>query len=468
MKNLQGKILATGIKPTIQMTNILFIAYEFPPLNIGGTQRPLKFVKYFNKTGINPIVLTLNEESFKFVFEKFHIDKNTLNDIPNSTIIKRVKSKQIINNKNSLLNKTKEKVVNIIGKEAEAWKDNLFKIIPKLIKEYRIKTLLVTAPPFSMFPLAVEIATKYSLFLITDFRDAWSQWGIVPYRTRFHYKRTIHLERKVLQKSDAVIVTSKQTIKDFIKIHPTINPNKFHYIPNGYDINLNFDTNELLYNFNKQHKIVIGYVGSFYYSPDSRNQIMAKWYRKKLHQKLQYVPRKEDWLYRSPYFFFKAIRKLIDIYPQYKEKIVIKFAGNKPIWLDKMINKFKLNTNFEFLGRIPLDESIKFQKSCDALLLTSSKVINGKDYSIAGKTYEYFTMKKPIIAFVTEGAQKEILKETGLALICNPDNTNESIEKLITLFENNVALKINSVFISQFHRKKLTENLASVIKKLSK
>ena len=62
-----------------------------------------------------------------------------------------------------------------------------------------------------------------------------------------------------------------------------------------------------------------------------------------------------------------------------------------------------------------------FQKKCDILLGTSHKVIDGKVYCIAGKTYEYIYMQKPVLAFVKEGAQKQIFEESGLGIICDSD-----------------------------------------------
>ena len=50
------------------MTDVFFIAYEFPPLNRGGVFRPLKFVKYFNDFDIKPIIFTLNPNDFEKVY----------------------------------------------------------------------------------------------------------------------------------------------------------------------------------------------------------------------------------------------------------------------------------------------------------------------------------------------------------------------------------------------------------------
>ena len=65
---------------TQAMRNVFFIAYEFPPLNVGGSQRPLKFVKYLREFGINPIVFCLAPESYPKVFSNYKLDRFIKND----------------------------------------------------------------------------------------------------------------------------------------------------------------------------------------------------------------------------------------------------------------------------------------------------------------------------------------------------------------------------------------------------
>jgi glycosyltransferase involved in cell wall biosynthesis len=179
---------------------------------------------------------------------------------------------------------------------------------------------------------------------------------------------------------------------------------------------------------------------------------------------LQYIPHRQDWLYRSPYFFFRAIKKLNNADPTLGSKIKIRFAGKVYSWMKDMISSFGLENQVELLGEISHDESLKFQAECDALLITSAKQLGGRDYSIAGKTFEYLQMQRPIIAFVCEGAQKDLLKNGGTALVCNPDSADESVERLTSLFCGRINLQPNSDFLQGLSRQVLTERLANIIR----
>jgi hypothetical protein len=171
------------------------------------------------------------------------------------------------------------------------------------------------------------------------------------------------MEGSVFKQAAKIIATSEVTIDDFKLLHPQINPDKFVYIPNGFDFNIDFKTIKTFV----EEKIKIGYVGSFYYSPESRELIFKKWYKKKGHRKLQYVPRKEDWLYRSPYFFFKTLKEVFDKIPELRQKVEIHFAGNKPQWFDSMVSEFELDEQVTYLGWMSQSESLSFQNTCDFL-----------------------------------------------------------------------------------------------------
>ncbi|MFY7965486.1 MAG: glycosyltransferase [Chitinophagaceae bacterium] len=448
--------------------NILFVAFEFPPLGGAGVQRSMYFVKYLSQNGINPVVVTALETDYVNVMPGHPIDKSLLNEIPENTIIERIHCKNLNFSTDTTFKKLKnwlQMYFAVYENFKKAWQDEVRKKLPELIKKYDAKAIYVSLPPFAMGPMWAELKKENNLPLVVDFRDAWSQWCVAPNQSYFHYLKKLQVENNVLQTANAVVCSSKQIMKDLQNQHKTVEKVKFNVINNGFDAELNI--NDKLF-IEQKDKIVIGYVGSFYYSPEARESILMPWYKKPLHRMPHYVPRKEDWLYRSPHFFFLALKKLIDSNIEYKNKIEVRFAGKTPDWLLTQIESFGLTDLCKHYGYMNHSQVIDFQNNCDALLITSSKVIGGRDYSIAGKTYEYFTIGKPIIAFVCEGEQKDILEESKMALICNPDNTVQSANNLQKLFNSEITFAPNKEAILQYQRKKLTTKLASIIKQVTK
>jgi hypothetical protein len=439
------------------MINILFIAFEFPPLSRGGVHRSLAFVKYLPHAGINPIVITLDKESYPDVFDTYGYDELLGKEIRESADMIHVKAGKI--STPSRLQKFLSIYFTIHGNETKYWKNGFYEAVEAAIKKFSPRAIFATVPPFSILPLATKVAGKYNLPLILDFRDAWSQWRTVPYGTIFHYWNTLQKERKYLSEASAIITTSEQTLNDFKKLHREVPPGKLYYVPNGFNGSLK-PWQPIVTN---KSEFIIGYVGSFYYSPEARQQMLQPWWRKRGHRILQYIPHKQDWLYRSPYFFFKAIQQLNNTDPLLANKLKIRFAGKIHEWLREMIRSFGLENKVTLMGEISHKDSLSFQESCDALLITSAKQIGGRDYSIAGKTFEYFQMQKPIIAFVADGAQKDLLRRGGTALICDPDNIEESVKLLSGLFRGSTNLIPDYNYLQALSRQSLTDRLAKII-----
>ncbi|MBK8339065.1 MAG: hypothetical protein IPK99_03185 [Flavobacteriales bacterium] len=268
-----------------------------------------------------------------------------------------------------------------------------------------------------------------------------------------------------MESADAIIATSDQTVADLKSLHPHIAAERFHLITNSYDGGVpDVPERITMRTPTTSEPLRIGYVGSFYYTPYQRALMFSPWFRKKPHQWLQFAPRKEDWLYRSPHFFFKALAALRVERPEIADLLRIELAGHIPDWLRAMVAEHGLEELVVFHGRLGHREALALQARCDALLITSSKVIGGQDYSIAGKTFEYFQTLRPILAFVSEGAQKRILQRSGLCLLCPPDDLVTSALVLEQMFQGGVELHPDAEFIRSLHSNVMAERFASVIR----
>lgn len=418
------------------MKNIVIIAYEFYPTNSGGSHRPFRIAQFLKNQNYNPIVLSsldasLREKedtSLKKLLDDSHLDVRYLPIKPEDIFSKVSKSYYI----------------NIVDDVYRRWKLSLLKEIKSILSQQKIDAFYVTAPPFSIGNLVKDLKKITNTPVLLDMRDAWSQWNVFPYPSKLHYRLTLKKERRVLELADHVLVTSQVTIQDFQRIHPNIDESKYVYLPNSFD---NYQKVGLIAS---SDKIKIGYVGSFYYSPISEVLRLKPWHKKKPYQWFQYTPVKEYWKYRSPFYFLKALVSLLEEDPELKERIEINFAGNTPQWLLEMIEGFGLKSIIKHHGILKKEEVIAFQMDQDYLLLTSSKREELKDYSIAGKTFEYFSLQKPILAFVTNGAQKDILEPSKLATVFNPDNLTEQMDLLREVLTNKQVLKPNLDYINQF------------------
>lgn len=438
------------------MQEILFIAFQFPPINVAGAFRPYMFAKYLPANGIKPIVIALDPTSE----HEYKVDQNSqhLNELPPEVEVHTV---PIEPKKHSLTEKFINIYLSIGDDKYKRWKTNALKKVDEIMKSHQIKAVFVTAPPFSIGNLAVDVSKKYNLPLIFDMRDTWSQWCIAPYATKRHYLLTKKREAYFFENSNTVIANTNVMKDMFLNTHPYIGEEKYQVIHNGFDI-LKEDIPTVLDAHITSEEIKIGYIGTFYYNPGTEKSLESSWWKRKPHRWFQYFPINERWIYRSPYFFFKTLRNLIDKYPNLKLKFVL--IGNTEPWFHTMVSKFNLEESIEYRGFIEHNKLVKATEDINYFLVTSAKVDSGKHYAIASKTFDYIKFKKPILAFLCDGAQKALIKKSNSGYIFNPDDeVNDNVEKLKQILDSKEKLTTDVDYLAKMTRRTSAKSLAEIL-----
>lgn len=435
---------------------------EFPPVNTTGNFRSLKHVKYLSQFGIEPIIVTfIAEEAAKFFNTK--IDDQLMNELPDDCIVYRI---HCADEKKSLLPKKWSEFIRIFfsikDSLSKRWKPFLFKELDAIIKKHNPKLLYTSLPPFSSGMLTKDISDIYSIPYVLDMRDLWAFWSNVPFGSRIHFLLTLKEENKIYRNAVKVIGVTPQMVEILRQKNPGISRTKFEYISNGFDGDIN-SIKDFQFVANKQ-KIIIGYVGSFYYEPKGRNNALKPWWKKRGHKIFQYSPSGQDWLYRSPYFFLKSLAELILNYPHIGALIHVEFIGHRTQWLEDMVANFGLQNRVFFHGFVSQSQSFSIQQNWDFVLATSEKVIGGEHYCLPSKIFDYVTLSKPILGFVTEGIQKEFIEKSGLGIICDPESITDAVKAMVNLFKNGQQFKPNIEYLKNFQRISLANKLAIILK----
>ncbi len=439
--------------------NLLLIALEFPPLNLGGAHRPFYFAKNLPKFGVNPVVLTLDVSDHPKA-----TNTKLLDELDKDVKIQLIKydKKSISDVSLPFLNKFIHffKTDDFWGRSIKHSVKEKFK---EIIETNAIDIAYITIPPFSTPRLFIPLLKKYNIPIILDMRDHYSLWRPAPYTTYFHFLRVHWVEKYYLENADKIIVVSNQMKIDLLETHPSISHTKIDVIPNGIScpIETNVITTKPIQEYKK--KYIIGYSGHFYYTPEGQVEIMKSWNERKGLKKLYYTNRIEDWKYRSPYFFFKTLNVLFNTYPYLKYKIEFHLAGEEPAWLLSQVKEFDLSENYKYAGYLNSSEIVSFHNNCDAYLITSVKVIDGKDYCIASKVFSYLENGKPILGFVTEGEQQEMLKSTGLGVIFDADDTDNNAEKLYNFLTHFQEFRYNKTINQKYLRINHADALSKII-----
>ncbi|WP_298496391.1 glycosyltransferase family 4 protein [uncultured Algibacter sp.] len=421
---------------------VLIIAYYWPPAGGPGVQRWLKFVKYLPEFDIEPLVFVPENPNYPI------IDESLVSEISEGVIVIKQPIKEpykwagVFSKKSS---KTISKGIITDNKEQSfiekvmlfvrgnffipdarvGWVKPSVAFLLDYIQKENIKTVITTGPPHSMHLIGLQLKQKLGVKWLADFRDPWTTIGYHKQLKLTSASKTKHksLEKKVLNTSDQIIVTSLTTKREFQEI--TNKP--IEVITNGYDDLESVD-------FEMDTKFTMSHIGS----------LLSK---------------------RNPEILWRVLRDLIKSNNDFSKDFQLNFIGSASENVLKSIQNHGLSNYVSNVGYVSHKEAIVFQKKSQILLLIE---INSEDTKciIPGKLFEYMVSNRPIISIGPINSDVEkIIKETNTGNYFSY-NDYESLKRIILehykAFQNN-RLQSHPIGLQKFHRKALTKSLANLI-----
>ncbi len=423
---------------------ILIISYHWPPSGGPGVQRWLKFVKYLPEFNLSPVLFVpknanypINDNSLKSeVSNDLEIIKLPIFELsiffPGLKSLNSIRSGNISKNKNQSMF---QKIIffirgNLFIPDMKIfWKRNSVNFLENYISENNIEAIVTTGPPHSLHLIGLELKRKLNVKWISDFRDPWvnlnylNRFHLLPFVKKYHKK----LRDKVINNSDAVIVTSKR-LKE---LYSEINANIFQ-VTNGYDYNkpaIKLDK-----------KFSISHVGSFY------NE-------------------------RNPDFLWDIIDELSENIHGFKKDLQINIIGNSNKKIKQELSKREFNNCIVFYDYVEHKKAIEFMCSSQVLLMLEVDD-EESSYAIPGKLFDYLNSNRPIISIGPEPSEvREILSNTGSGKFFSYKDYNSLkiyIEKLYNDFLNNRNNIKRNKNIDIYHRRSLTSELSRIIEEVIK
>ena len=210
---------------------VLIITYYWPPAGGSGVQRWLKFVKYLQDFGIEPIVYTVDNPSYAIV------DNSLENEVPDNITVLR-KPIWEPNNIFSFFKKGNAKTSagflnpnpSFFGKILQYIRANYFipdarkfwikpsiKFLTNYLSENLVDGIITTGPPHSLHLIGLQLKQRLNIKWISDFRDPWTEidyFHQLPL-TKKSIKKHQKLEKEVLESSDAVFGCWKNNEREF-------------------------------------------------------------------------------------------------------------------------------------------------------------------------------------------------------------------------------------------------------------
>lgn len=426
------------------MQKVLIITYYWPPAGGPGVQRWLKFVKYFEEFGIEPVVFVPENPTYPI------LDETLLKEVPNDIKIVTLPifepyafaaklSKQKTKTISSGIIKTKKQSLTerlllyirgncFIPDARKFWVKPSVKYLSTLLQENAIDTIITTGPPHSLHLIGLSLKERLGIKWIADFRDPWTTIGYHSKLKLTNSSKHKHklLEKRVLQTADAITVTSFTTQKEFKEI----TNKRIITITNGFDI-------EICSSSKLSDKFTIAHIGSLLSN-------------------------------RNPIGLWRVLGELIKENEQFSRDFELILAGEVS---DEVINAITNAGLFNYLikpGYISHKEAIELQRTSQLLLLIEIDSEKTKGI-IPGKLFEYMVSGRPILAIGPEGWDASVIineTDTGISFLYKQ---HHEIKKQILVYYalyKKQQLLASGVNLNKYSRKTLTGKMAEVIANL--
>lgn len=417
------------------MKKVLFISYFWPPSGKASLHWPLDIIRHLPKDEIEPIILTVEEETFT------QKDESLLNKVdPAWKIIKskafepfdlyrlftgkkkneRLIASETISTENQSLTHRMALWIRLnlfIPDARVGWNFSAIKAAKTFIEKEKIDVIVSIGPPHSSHLIGLKLSKIYSIPHIPVFIDPWVD--IVYYknlkRSTLTLKLDNHFEKSVLQNAKQIVFVNKSTEQDYLKKYDFLK-NKTNVLYWGYDEE---DFKDLkIEKINKDEKIIL-HAGNMF-------------------------------AYQNPKNFWKQIKNENDK----GNKTVIRFVGSVDGEILDYLYSIGLKENIQLTGFLPYKEMIKEILQANILLVCSTEPRH-----VPGKLFEALRTGNPIIAFGNDNEEVRSLIESANAGMMF--GYEESGEEFINNYHK---IKPDQNSLKKYDRAEISKKFLEIIK----
>jgi glycosyltransferase involved in cell wall biosynthesis len=427
----------------MEKKKVLVIAYYWPPSGGSGVQRWLKFVKYLPSFGWKPYVFTPENPAFELQ------DPSLQKDVPAEAEIIRFPIWEPYALFNSLSGKKEKTSGSIIQKGKQSFfqkmsvwiRGNFFipdprvfwvrpsvRFLTEYLRKNQIDTIITTGPPHSMHLIGLKLKkTNPLLKWIADFRDPWSEWGLLDSLRVGSIGKNFHrrLERKVLQQADEVITITPFYVRQLAQL----GGRKVELVTNGFD-----EDDFTNFKLKKSDRFLIRHVGIVNEKCDPRPfmNVVAEWYGR--NEELRKV---------------LTVEFVGTVHPSFKEFVHTHQAlSSFTVFTDPVPHKALMD--------------IYATSAVAVLILTGYKDAEGY---MPGKLFEYIATGLPVLGVgPSNGDAAAILNQGHNGTMFDHTDREGITAFLETCFSNwKNSGSTSQQRISQYSRKELTGKLVSLL-----
>lgn len=409
------------------MHRVLWVSLRFPPHGGGGVQRNAYFARYLPQFGWMPHVLTGPGD------QRRSLRDDTLRElIPPEVRVTRARAVDL-----DALFKTLAKVrlsgaaklctLSLPAMEP-GWVPFAFRRGLQIVSREAVDVICSSSYPMSSHLVAYLLKKRTGLAWVADYRDEWSLRRMMTWRTRFHWRLALGLDRMFVRNADRVVTTSPAHTRRFREAFGGP-PEKYVTVTNGFD-EADFGGTTPARPPELRGKFLISHVGSVF-----------------------------EW--RSGDAFLTAVRRVIEEGTIPPDRIRVAFVGATHTELPRDLVELGVVASTGYLSH---GEAVRWMRQSDVLLL-----VNTEQTNIPGKTFEYLAAGNPILALVRKGPTADLVREAGSARVMAPDDVDRASRALRDLYvkwdREELTGSQGRDSVVRFSRRRTTDRLVKVLER---
>nr|CRH08045.1 putative GT4 : UDP-Glycosyltransferase/glycogen phosphorylase [Candidatus Magnetococcus massalia] len=410
-------------------SRVLIIAFHFPPaMGYSGTQRALKFARYLPEHNWQPAVLTVHPRAYE------RSGGDQLSELPDEMPIVRAFGLDAMRHLS-----LKGRYFRFTAMP-DRWTSWWWGAVPaglKLIKQFKPDLIWATYPIATSHRIAHTLSGLTGLPWVADFRDG--QWTETFPSDPVLRKEFVGLEAKHVASASRVVVTTDGIRQMYQQRYPSLEPQRFEVIANGYDEE----------NFSQLQTQVV--------PPKERPLHLV-------HSGIVY-PGEEE---RDPITLMQVLATLRDAGEIGPESLKITFRGcGMEAYVREQIAQYQLQSMVSVAPTMPYAEALQEMASVDGLLL-----LQGAHFShlIPAKLFEYLRMGKPLLALADPAGNAAcLMRAAGLSSI-TPQHDLDQIASVLKQFMADLRKgswpKPDPTVVRRYERSSLTGDLAKLLEQV--
>lgn len=434
----------------IKTRRVLVVSYDFPPNRTSAVYRMTGLTKYLTQFGWQPTVLTIRVGGFAQepkLLEKLPSDIDVVRtryvriNAWENAAASAVQSAGGLQSTSTSENHERrfDRYLRSLGELVRStfyFPDDSVGWVPfglssaiRLHRKQPFDAVYTTSPPRSAPVIGLILKTLYGIPWVSEFMDPW-----YPPKGRIRRKSEDLLQAKLLLKADRVVVMVRQHAEELRRLF-NVPSEKLAVVRNGF-----FEEDFASLETTEKSPLDPGHFhlshfGSIY--PDNFGN------------------------------FFSALTDLVRESPELRKRLRVNIVGFPCEGVLHYAREGDLKDIIKIHGFLAdRADALQMMRASDCLLLFWGR----PDFSrlaVAGKTYDYLRIGRPILALTGEGGVKELVEEAQAGWAVPPENTEAIKQALKTVIagcrKDDLPRPPRPEFVAQFRWDHLAQKLAGVL-----